>query len=270
MDKIPNVNNIIRLEFLKQNIKSKKNDEVKNYLANIDKPEIYLELFSIAICHQNFEIIKYMVEKFNIKDIFSFNMNACTFYNSILKEDSKDKITEGKDIYIDVQIPFVLMSGIGGDIEIFKYLLNHKLISVKNQTGIIGLSKKFKNIFNSNIIGACAYYGNNKLLEYLLKNYKNDLDVNVTTTEKKSKNTKPNILKEFQGCTPCLLAVEGPSNDTITLETLKILNNHKANFGVNDFNEDNILHLATKAKKIETAKFIIDDLKLKDLISEAN
>ena len=270
LNKMPNVKNILGLELLKQNIKSKQNDDIKNYLSSIDKPEIYLELLSIAIFHRNFEIIKLMVEKFNIKNTFFFDMNASSFYNSILKDDSKDKITEGKDIYIDVQIPFVLMSGIGGDIEIFKYLLNHKLISDKNQTGIIGLSKKFKNIFNSNIIGACAYYGNNKLLEYLLKNYKNDLDVNVTTTEKKSRNTKPNILKEFQGCTPCLLAVEGPSSDATTLETLKILNNHKANFGVNDFNEDNILHLATKAKKIETAKFIIDTLKLKDLISEVN
>ena len=270
LDKIPNVKNILGLEPLKQNIKSKKNDEFKNYLSSIDKPQIYLELLPIAIFHQNFEIVKLMVEKFNIKNTVFVNMNASSFYNSILKDDSKDKITEGKDIYIDVQIPFVLMSGIGGDIEIFKYLLNQKLISDKNQTGIIGLSKKFKNIFNSNIIGACAYYGNNKLLEYLLKNYKNDLDVNVTTTERKSRNTKPNILKEFQGCTPCLLAVEGPSSDATTLETLKILNNHKANFGVSDFNEDNILHLATKAKKIETAKFIIDTLKLKDLISEVN
>jgi len=270
LDKIPNVKNILGLELLKQNIKSKKNDEIKNYLSSIDKPQIYLELLPIAIFHQNFEIIKLMVEKFNIKNTVFVNMNASSFYNSILKDDSKDKITEGKDIYIDVQIPFVLMSGIGGDIEIFKYLLNQKLISDKNQTGIIGLSKKFKNIFNSNIIGACAYYGNNKLLEYLLKNYKNDLDVNVSTTERKSRNTKPNILKEFQGCTPCLLAVEGPSSDATTLETLKILCNHKANFGVNDFNEDNILHLATKAKKIETAKFIIDTLKLKDLISEVN
>ena len=270
LDKIPNVKNILGLEPLKQNIKSKKNDEFKNYLSSIDKPQIYLELLPIAIFHQNFEIVKLMVEKFNIKNTVFVNMNASSFYNSILKDDSKDKITEGKDIYIDVQIPFVLMSGIGGDIEIFKYLLNQKLISDKNQTGIIGLSKKFKNIFNSNIIGACAYYGNNKLLEYLLKNYKNDLDVNVTTTERKSRNTKPNILKEFQGCTPCLLAVEGPSSDATTLETLKILNNHKANFGVSDFNEDNILHLATKAKKIETAKFIIDTLKFKDLISEVN
>ena len=270
LDKMPNVKNILSLEFLKQNIKSKQNDNIKSYLDTNDKPEIYFELLPIAIFHQNFEIIKYIVEKFNIKNTFSLNMNASSFYNSILQDDSPDKITEGKEIYIDVQVPFVLMSGIGGDIEIFKYLLNHKLISNKNQTGIIGLSKKFKNIFNSNIIGACAYYGKNKLLEYLLKNYKNDLDVNVVTTEKKSKNTKFNILKEIQGCTPCLLAIEGPSSDTTTLETLKILNNYRANFGVNDFNEDNILHLATKAKKIETAKYIIDILKLKDLINEVN
>ena len=73
-------------------------------------------------------------------------MKALSFYNSILPNDSKEKINDSKD-YIDIQVPFVIMSGIGGDIEIFKYLLKNKLISDKNQCEVIGLSKKYKKWF---------------------------------------------------------------------------------------------------------------------------
>ena len=35
--------------------------------------------------------------------------------------------------------------------------------------GPIGLSKKHKNIMISNIVGACAYWGNQEALEYCMK-----------------------------------------------------------------------------------------------------
>ena len=257
------------IEYLKPNIKTKQNENVLKMLEIAkDKPETYLELLAVAIFHQNFEVIKYMVEKFKIMEVDCPYMKASSFYNSILPDDSKDKINDGKD-YIDIQVPFVLMSGIGGDVQIFKYLLSHKLISKKNQTGIIGLSKKFKNTFTSNIVGACAYYGKSELLESVLKSYK-ELDVNVVTTEKKSKNTKYNIPKEFAGCTPALLAMAGPSSDEKTLEILKILKNHGANFEANDFNKDNLLHIATKNRKINSAKYLLDELILKNLVNESN
>ena len=258
------------IEYLKPNIKSKQNESVIKMLEIAkDKPEAYLELLAVAIFHRNFEIIKYMVEHFKIMETDSPYMKASSFYNSILADDSKDKINDSKD-YLDVQIPFVLMCGIGGDIEIFNYLLKHKLISNKDQTGVIGLSKKYKNSFTSNIIGACAYYGNKDLLEFLLNNYKSELKVNVTTSEKKIKNTKYSFTKEYYGATPCLLAMEGPSSDTQTLEILKILKNYEANFEVIDFNKDNILHIATKMKKIESAKYIVDGLNMKNLVAEKN
>ena len=71
------------------------------------------------------------------------------------------------------------MSWIGGDIEIFQYLLSQKLIRDKNQIGVIGLTKIFKNSFSSNIIGVCAYYGKDKLLEFLLKNYGKKLNLDI-------------------------------------------------------------------------------------------
>ena len=271
-DLVNNMKNTIGgiLEFLKSNIKTKQNENVLKMLElSKDKPEQYLELLAVAIFHQNFEIIKYMVEKFKIIETDSPYMKASSFFNSIISDDSKDKINDSKE-YNEIQIPFVIMSGIGGDIEIFKYLLNHQLISNKNQIGIIGLSRKFKNTFSSNILGACAYYGKSELLEYLLKHYKNDLEINTVTTEKKVKISKFSFTKEYSGCTPCLLAMVGPISDKKTLEILRILKNFGANFVVNDFNKDNLLHLATKNKKIETAKYLIDELKLKHLVNETN
>ena len=260
------------IEFLKPNIKSKQNESVIKMLEIAkDKPETYLELLAVAIFHQNFEIIKYMVEKFKITEADAPSMNALSFFNSILPENSKDKLIDAKDNYIDVQCPFVLMSGIGGNIDIFKYLLNNKLISERNQIGIIGLSKKLKNTFVSNIIGACAYYGNHKLLEFLLKNYKNEFDINFSTTERKSKiGTRVGFTKEYTGFTPCMLAIIGPCSDTQTIDILKTLKNYGANFDLYDFNRDNLLHLCTKNKKIETAKFLIENLKLNHLLNETN
>ena len=272
-EKMNNMKNMLGgsfIEYLKPNIKSKQNESVLKMLEIAkDKPETYLELLAVAIFHQNFEIIKYMVEKFKIMETDSPYMKASSFFNSIIPDDSEDKINDGKE-YIDIQVPFVLMSGIGGDIAIFRYLLNHKLISKKSRTGVIGLSKKFKNAFSSNIVGACAYYGKSELLEFLLKSYKSELDVNILTTEKKSKNAKYNIPKELAKCTPALLAVNGPSSDEKTLEILKILKNSGANFECVDFNEDNLLHIATRNKKINTAKYLLDELKLKHLVGESN
>ena len=258
------------IEYLKPNIKSKQNESVIKMLEIAkDKPETYLELLPVAIFHRNIEIIKYMVEHCKITEADSPYMKASSFYNAILPDDSKDKINDSKD-YLDVQIPFIIMSGIGGDIEIFNYLLKHKLISKKDQIGVIGLSKKYKNSFSSNVIGACAYYGQKDLLEFLLRNYKNELKINVTTTEKKVKNTKYSFSKEYLGSTPCLLAMEGPSSDTQTLEILKILKNYGANFEAVDFNKDNLLHMATKLKKIESAKYIVEELNMKNLVGEIN
>ena len=258
------------IEYLKPNIKSKQNESVIKMLEIAkDKPETYLELLPVAIFHRNFEIIKYMIEHCKIMEADSPYMKASSFYNAILPDDSKDKINDSKD-YLDVQIPFIIMSGIGGDIEIFNYLLKHKLISDKDQIGVIGLSKKYKNSFSSNVIGACAYYGQKDLLEFLLKNYKNELKINVTTTEKKIKNTKYSFSKEYYGTTPCLLAMEGPSSDAQTLEILKILKNYGANFEAVDFNKDNLLHMATKLKKIESARYIVEELNMKNLVGEIN
>ena len=257
------------IEILKPNIKSHQNESVIKMLEIAkDKPDNYMELLSVAIFHKNFEIIKYMVEKFNITENDSPFMSALSFYNSILPDNSELKLNDSRENYNMIQCPFVIMSGIGGDVEIFKYLLEKKLISNLKETGIIALSKKLKNSVYSNIIGACCYYGKKELLEFLLKKYK--FDLNCVTTEKKSKSGKVGFSKEYFGLTPAMLAVVGNNSDDSTVNILKILNNYNAKFNGCDHNKDNILHLATKNKKINTVKYLVDELNLNDLMSETN
>ena len=273
-EKMANMKNLIGgsfIELLKQSIKSKQNENVIKMLDIAkDKPETYLELLPVAIFHQNMEIVKYIVEKYKLTEADTPNMNALSFVNAIFPDNYKEKLNEVKDNYVSVQSPFVIIGGIGGNIEIFQYLLNNKLISNKKQVGFIGLSKKLKNLVSSNVIGACSFYGKHEILEFLLKNFKNELDTNLLTTEKKSKNNRGGFVKEYSGLSPCMLAIVGPSSDSQTIDVLKILNNYNTKFDITDFNKENILHLATRNKKIETAKFLIDDLNLKYLLNETN
>ena len=273
-EKMANMKNMLGgsfIEFLKPNIKTKQNDSVLKMLEIAkDKPDTYLELLAVAIFHKNFEIIKYMVEKFNITEADVPPMNALSFHNSIFPDNSPNILKDAKDNYNEVNCPFVIMSGIGGDINIFNYLLDHKLFSDKTQTGAIGLSKKLKNIINSNVIGACAYYGKHELLKHLLSNFKNEFDINFPSQERKSKIGRVGFSKEYTGFTPCMLAIVGPCEDKQTIEVLKILKTYNAVFNKEVFNKDNLLHLCVKSKKIETAKYLIEDLKLVDLIDETN
>ena len=273
-EKMANMKNMLGgsfIEFLKPNIKTKQNDSVLKMLEIAkDKPDTYLELLAVAIFHKNFEIIQNMVEKFNITEADVPPMNALSFHNSIFPDNSPNILKDSKDNYNEVNCPFIIMSGIGGDINTFKYLLDHKLISDKTQTGAIGLSKKLKNIINSNVIGACSYYGKHELLKHLLTTFKNEFDVNFASAERKSKIGRVGFSKEYLGFTPCMLAIVGPCEDKQTIEVLKILKAHNADFNKEVFNKDNLLHLCVKSKKIETAKYLLEELKLVDLLDETN
>ena len=274
LEKMQNMKNMFGegfIEFLKQSIKIHQNDNVIKMLDLAkDKPETYIELLSVAILHHNIPVLKHIIEKFNLTENDSPYINALSFYNSIFPDDSKNKLTETKEGFIDVQIPYIILAGISGHIDIFEYLMNNKLIFNKNLTGIIGISKKNKNIFNSNVIGACAFYGKYKLLDFILKNYKDELDIEFNTTEKKAKNNKMRFSKEYSGYTPALLALVGPSDDKDSLEVLKTLAQYNAKFDISSWNQDNILHLATKNKKLECAKYICGNLGLKNLLSQNN
>ena len=273
-EKISSMKNMLGvslIDMLKPNIKTKQNDNVIKMLDIVkDKPEAYLELLSVAIIHKNFEIMKLIIDKYIFSDLENPYINALSFYNSILPDNSSNKLVDSTNNYIDVVCPYALMAGIGGDIKIFNYLLKHHLISDLNIQGAIGFSKKFKNVIISNIIGACSYYGNDELLEYLLKNHRSELDINLFCSEKKTKNTKIRFSKELTGSIPAILACAGPSTDEQTIKILKILEDYKVNFEKKNCNNDNIIHTAVKANKINTLKFLINSLGLKDIMNESN
>ena len=276
LDKISNMQNMLNLSLIDMiipDIKSNKNENVIKMLDIVkDKPDAYLNLLLVSIIHRNKKIVELILEKYFTTEITNPYINAQFLHNAILPENSTNKLKDSKNNYIEEICPFAIMAGIGGDIGVFKILFSKNLINIYNinNSGIIGLSKKYKNAINSNIVGACAYYGNDKLLEYILKNYRTEIDININTEEKKSKNSKFHFLKEFTGFTPALLAVGGLANDNKTVEILKILEEYKANFENKDFNENNIIHIATKENKIKSLKLLIESFNLKDIINESN
>ena len=275
LEQMQNMKNMIGdgfIEFLKPSIKAHQNENVLKMLDLAkEKPESCIELLSVAIFHHNIPVIKHIIEKLNLTENDSPYINALNFHNSIFPDNSPNKLTDAKEAFIDIQIPFILMAGISGHIDIFEYLMNQKLIINKKINGVIGLSKKNKNILYSNVIGACAFYGKYKLLDFILKNFKDELDIGFFTSEKKAKTNKMGgLLKEYTGCTPALLAVVGLAEDKDAFEVLKILNQYNAKFDNTNWNKDNILHLATRNKKIECAKYICEELGLKNLLNNTN
>ena len=276
LEKMNNMKNMLGdsfIEILKPSIKSKQNENVLKMLElSKDRLQPCLELFSVAIFHHNIPVMKYILENHNLSETDFPYINALSFHNSIFPDDSKEKINEAKESYLEFQIPFALMVGISGHVDIFEQFMNKKLIVDKKVTGVIGLSKKYKNAINSNVIGACAFYGHSKLLHFILNNYheKEQFDLDFATKEERGKKNKLSFNKEYSGCTPALLAIVGPSSDEYTLDVLKCLKDFGAKFDVNMWNNENILHLAVKNNKLECAKYICEKLGLKNLVNDTN
>ena len=261
------------IEILKPSIKTKQNENVLKMLElSKDRLQPCLELFSVAIFHHNIPVIKYILENHNLSEADSPYINALSFHNSIFPDDSKEKINEAKESYLEFQIPFALMVGISGHVDIFEKFMNEKLIVNKKITGVIALSKKYKNAISSNVIGACSYYGHSKLLHFILNNYheREQFDLDFITKEERGKKNKLSFSKEYTGCTPALLAIIGPASDEYTLDVLKYLKEFGAKFDISMWNNENILHLCVRNNKLECGKYICEELGLKNLVNETN
>ena len=274
MEELHNLKNLVNnnvLEMIKPSIKQKSNENVLKFIDVIkDRPENWFEFISISIFHQNFQIMKYMIETFRITPTLNPTLNALNFYNNILPDNSDLRMKDYKELYIDFDCPLILQACIGGDEEIFIYLMKHQFgKNLLNINGFIGLSKKQKNAFTSNLIGACSYYGKYKLLDYLIKNYKFDLD--YTSTEKKAKNKHSSFIKEYTGLTPISLSIisEFAKDDEI-IKVIELLDEAKASLSEKDFYGNNILHIAVKSGKINIIRFLIEELDIKDLANEIN
>ena len=274
VEELQNLKNLVNnnlIEIINPSIKQKSNENVLKFMDVIkERPESWFEFISIAIFHQNFQIMKYMIETFRIVPSHNPSLNALNFYNDILPENSELKIKDHKELYLDFDCPLILQACIGGDEEIFLYLMKHQFgKNLLNINGFIGLSKKYKNAFTSNLIGACSYYGRYKLLDYLIKNYK--FDLNFPSIEKKAKNKHSGFIKEYTGLTPISLAIlsEIAKEDEI-IKIIKLLHERKCSLKESDFLGNNLLHIAVKGGKLNIIKFLIEELNCKKLAIETN
>lgn len=200
-----------------------------------------------------------MIDTFKI-DVFQHpHINASLITPEIFN-DTKSKTLENKDLYANVECPYAIQAAIGGDIDIFKYLIT--IGASVTATGHIGLSKKNKNSVNSNIIGAVCHYGRSNLLEYILDKISPLPDINYKTSEKKSKNIKHgNLIKEYTDATPLLLTIMNENlNEDEIIDIIRILQTRKVDFTAVDYNKNNILHLAVRFNRFRVVKYIVEEL----------
>ena len=225
-----------------------------------DESDGILKILSVAIFHKNIEIVKLIIKHYSTSIMNKTSFNPIFLYNAILSKDSKNNVEESKDNIPDVICPFPIMAGIGGDIKIFECLSEENLINSGNinSPGFIGLTKQNKKVFHSNIIGACAYYGNSDLLSYILKKY-NDLTINCYTTE-----------NEYYNFTPVFLAIIGLSSDKQSKTILQILHKYKARFDSKDSNGNNIIHITIEEKKIFCLEYLLELDNSSKLLNEEN
>ena len=105
--------------------------------------------------------------------------------------------------------PFIIQAACHGNLEIFKLLVTGGCSL--NDVGHICLSKRRQNAVASNVVGAAAYYGQTKILEYIFSKMKGDL-VDVKAIETADKRADKSTFKhEVNDFTPLQLAIVSPN-----------------------------------------------------------
>tara|TARA_B110000285_G_scaffold233275_1_gene306558 strand:- start:1876 stop:3093 length:1218 start_codon:yes stop_codon:yes gene_type:complete len=154
---------------------------------------------------------------------------------------------------------YVLQAAAAGDVPTLELVLQQG--GSVSDIGFICLSKKKKNHVASNVIGAAAYAGKRKLLEYILKRVKKDyLEVPAQEThDKDGGKAASTFVKEFAGYTPLMLAVaKGDEN----FDCLQALLAQGANFNCKDEYDNNLLHVAALYSNNKILDYLAKNLKL--------
>ena len=159
--------------------------------------------------------------------------------------------------------PYVLQAAAGGDVPTLDLVLDNG--GSIADAGFICLSTKRKNQVASNVVGAAAYAGKRKLLDYVLKRVgKEYLEVPAQETPDRdgaslTSKSAPAFVKEFAGFTPLMLAVaKGDEN----FDCLQALLTHGANFNCKDEYENNLLHIAARYGNNKILDYLAKNLKL--------
>lgn len=251
-------------KIIKSSIIEKKNTNTISILETLkDKTDISIYLL-YSIIYDNIEIVKFIIEKQSVNVLLPLTVNPIELYSD------SDQSHQEHDKYSLVDIPLLILSAIGGSIEIFDYIL--KKGGDITQVGHIGLSPKKKNSIVSNVIGAASYYKRQYMLSYLLDlkiireaNTKengssiNYLSLNYKSIEKKIKLKSVSFQKELTGYTPIMLCVVNSKDNNKSLQSIKALMN-KVETKVVDFENNNLLHLSVKYTSLDIVRFLIEDM----------
>lgn len=251
-------------KIIKSSIIEKKNTNTISILETLkDKTDISIYLL-YSIIYDNIEIVKFIIEKQSVNVLLPLTVNPIELYSD------SDQSQHEHDKYSLVDIPLLILSAIGGSIEIFDYIL--KKGGDITQVGHIGLSPKRKNSIVSNVIGAASYYKRPYILSYLLDlkiikeaNTKengssiNYLSLNYKSIEKKIKLKSVSFQKELTGYTPIMLCVVNSKDNNKSLQSIKALMN-KVETKVVDFENNNLLHLSVKNMSLDIVRFLIEDM----------
>lgn len=248
--------NDITYSAIKGMISDKKNNQTFNGLIENLKESHSLPLaMALAVLNDNLAIVTNLIEKFGIDKFQEVPLSVSLIKEYIDKSVSKD---------IDsTETPILVLAAIGGSIEVFNYLFEKGADATK--VGFALFSHKKKNAVITNIVGACAYYGNNSLLEVILrlltqKYPSNNSILNYRATESRSKSKSNIFSKEFSGLTPAMLSLYGQKSKQISLEVFKLLTSKKIDLSLLDNEGNTYLHLACKVGNIQAVEFLVNEL----------
>lgn len=147
--------------------------------------------------------------------------------------------------------PFIIQAAAQGSLECYDILIQSGCKA--SEIGFIGFSRKRKNQVISNVTGAAAFNGSNKILKQILK--KPALaNINYLSTEKKDFNAVGVFNKEYTGYTPIMLATAGGGQN---LDCIKQLLNAKADLTVLDEVGNNVLHIAAYHQNCLALEYIL-------------
>lgn len=154
--------------------------------------------------------------------------------------------------------PHVITAVISGDIPTLDAVL--RAGGAINEKGFITFSKKRKNLVNSNVVGAAAYWGKTRMLSHLLTKCGNSYLNHEATEELDRKNPKETkFQKEMAKYTPLMLCVaKGDEN----LDCVKLLLQHLADYQRKDTFDNTLLHIAALNGNKKILDYIAKNLKI--------
>jgi hypothetical protein len=227
----------------------------------------------VAILNENYSFTRTLLEKYQFEHVSQ--VNPATIKNERPNKLSSENIgQENKEQYSEVDCPLIIQAAIGGDLEIFKYILTLNPTSI-NLIGHATLSRKNKNSVMTNVLGAAAYYSNVNLVHYILEKHiaVSSVNINFKAQEKKAKlKTAKNVglIKEFTDYTPAFLCIVGEGSEDDVIKILNLLDLYGANLYTTDWNKNNLLHLSAKMNKRGLSRFLVEEKKFDKLINDLN